>query len=1127
MAKQRYNYSGNDLSYAKSEVPYVAPPTKELLQLLDNRENSYIKTQGNINIAKELENNLPYNPASKGIYDELVTNVDNHLSKITPDNYADSELDTAQLAVDINNTMGGTQLKNQQADYLAKKQAIDTAEGVRPEKKAMYTDILANSVQPITRDKNGKLITPALATPKVVKDVDLFEKVNKVLTDWQSQGKYIYDPTTGKINIDKDVVGQFGITKATYNDKTELYSAALSYLKNDSVNAEYLDSEADFQLYGKKPTDESVFKSVPKDILASYVYDKPAGEITKEDITNVTLDKLKNFTKSNPDLLKDIAKHGAKAQVMQEVGNTLANKWGKYDETKTLYDDKEFAEMVKAKYAPPKVSADAPNNAPLVFVQDASTSTVGSPVIFQKYEEEESQNIKTYIDAKKNFDAYTIQAKNALPSEQARLKENINAAKEELEKADARIQQSRQAQTNLVESTVQMAKSPSKGVNIEKAYQDNASTMVNLLVNSNKTQAKETGYALDITDKLGNKGKNPSTGQDYVKLKVKGLENEEIPVYTKEYATANKDNLTTTYAVKNNGNNGYSLYQPPRAVSDNDNVGRISDQVLDAVGVDKLVDNPYKSKRAVLEEQRTGYQPLKTLDKYPQLDDFKSAVTKLFMNPDATVTEIAPIFVPLAKEQADKLRKVATPADVKVNQTLNYLYIDKDVKKGTAASRLLDLTQAVDRTIESNGNQYKVVNDNGQWEDLPAYLKSKGIPYTREFIDFDNLKSSVMLTADRQYGQKLNLPIRLTEKGRAALLNADDKAFDTAGTLNLTAVNYTGKNSSFNKNLVDGVYNAYKESYKNTLPSGEDERKAYGLIAFNNSQYSEDFYNLNLYTLADGASATYKVPTGESIVINAIKRSANPTRLGDNDFFLTNPNGDVFAYNKQTGKSGFVPKSSYDADIESRTYKRQLFASPEDIGAIIGKNFLSTQAIKANEVKVQNNQARTTGSTYTVKPDSIISNTHTTSVNNTTKEYGKIATPRTILDYDGKEVTVASRINPSQMTNVKDLLPNQIKAGTYPYLNNSIVNKAVPLIKDYDLHVTELYRPEGRNEKLKGSAANSLHLYGKSLDATYSASADKLLKELEASPEMASNLGISYAFKHVIDGTPHLHIDFN
>ena len=47
MAKQRYNTSIDSLSYAKSEVPYVAPPTKEILALLDSRENRYLKSKTN------------------------------------------------------------------------------------------------------------------------------------------------------------------------------------------------------------------------------------------------------------------------------------------------------------------------------------------------------------------------------------------------------------------------------------------------------------------------------------------------------------------------------------------------------------------------------------------------------------------------------------------------------------------------------------------------------------------------------------------------------------------------------------------------------------------------------------------------------------------------------------------------------------------------------------------------------------------------------------------------------------------------------------------------------------------------------------------------------------------------
>ena len=85
MAKQRYNTSIDSLSYAKSEVPYVAPPTKEILALLDSRENRYLKSKTNIDLAKDLAGSLPHNDISKDTYNDLVAGINGSIDGINKD----------------------------------------------------------------------------------------------------------------------------------------------------------------------------------------------------------------------------------------------------------------------------------------------------------------------------------------------------------------------------------------------------------------------------------------------------------------------------------------------------------------------------------------------------------------------------------------------------------------------------------------------------------------------------------------------------------------------------------------------------------------------------------------------------------------------------------------------------------------------------------------------------------------------------------------------------------------------------------------------------------------------------------------------------------------------------------
>jgi len=1115
MAKQRYSTGVDSLSYNTSGLPYVAPPTKEILTFLDKGEERYLKTKQNLNLADELQKTIKYNPVSKGIYDELVSEVDLATSSITPENYADKELDSAQVAHDIANKFGGRELQQQQAAYSAAQSEIDKAEKIRPEKKDYYQALLARQLKPITRDTSGAFNVPGVGVPTMVQDIDLFDKADKLLTGWKSSGTYVKD-SNGRLSIDPGVLGQMGITKTEFADEKELYDTVINYLGNDPTNREYLQSEADFSLFNKEVTPDYLRNTLPDNILKSYFPSKDPKDVTALDI--------QNLTGGDENMLKDMASHGIVSNQMNQVGSALANKHGFKEETKTFFTDQEYAESIKAKYVVKKTGSSdgTPNEAmgQLVIPQTATTMQIGNPTIYDNYKAQENEAITNYANKREEVLKLEAEYNTATPDQQLLLKENVAKAREEVAIADQEIQRARQAQNNLTKGTMKLA--TDKGVNVDKAYTENAILISNDNAAANRKVAQQYGYSADVTNLVKPKSSNE------VSINVKGRVHT-LPILTADPASAAKRMLTRDYVIKDG--NSYKLYhnaESPELINNytqgqkGSTFNSLSNNLIDTIGFNKLQDNPF-NKQGIKDNSLSFKSNLITR---PTGSDFKSMVSQLFMNPDTKFPGVPDKTVALAKEEASKIKKVAKPGDVQVNQTLDYLYVPSDVKKGTAAKRLYDLGKVIDKTLISDGAQYKVRNNEGQWETLPLYVASLGLEFSDEHIDFSKLRTGIMLTSDRKYGQQYNIPLPLTAKGRAALKESGNEPFALAGTLNLTAVSATGRDNPFNKNVTDAVYKAYVESYGNTLPSGEEARQAFGQVTFDNSPYAKDFYGLNLYTLGHGATTQYKLPDGNDINITAVKRSATPDKLGDNDFFISNAQGDIFAYDAQIGKDRMVSKKEYEADTSAKLYRRKLFASPEDIGGLIGKSLLDRRALYNNNSSMQTNQVKTTGSSYIVKPDSVISNEHRTSVNNTTKQYGTSASPRQIKTYSGKEVTVNSRINPSQMTYIKDLVPGKIKPNVYPYFNNTVANEAVKIINDYDLYVTDAYRPDSINKQRKESAKDSLHQYGKSMDSRYNEGAKKLLADLSTNPQMAKNLGISYAFKHTVDGVSHLHIDF-
>lgn len=1119
MAKQRYNIGVDSLSYADSKVPYVAPPTKEILSYLDKGEERYLKTKENINLATELAKNLKYNPVSAGLYKDIVANVEDTINQITPENYADKELDTAQLAFDIKNKMGGTELEKQQAQYAAAQAEIDKADKIRPEKKDYYQSLLARQLKPITKDATGTFVVPGVSTPNLVQDIDLFEKADKLLTGWKSSGNYVRNKD-GSLAIDPGVLGQLGITKTEFANEKELYDTVVNYLSNDPTNKEYLQSEADFALDNKIITPDYLKAALPANIIKSYFPNKKPEDVTANDI--------QALTGGNQEMLREMASHGIVSNQMNQVGTSLAAKHGFKEETKSFFTDNEYAEALKFKYAQKTKALDAtPNEAmgQLVIPQTATTMQIGNPTIYDNYKAQENEAVTNYAKSREELLKLETEYNTATPDQKVLIKENLAKAKEAVQIADQEIQRARQAQDNLTKGTVQLARN--KGINIDKAYTDNATNISIHNSDANRKVAQQYGYSADITNLVKSGEANKPLGGKEVRINVAG-KTYNLPVYTNDQADAGKRSLASDYVIKDgnryiiyhNNESGHLVpdYKHGKAL---EATNTFSNNLISAIGFNKLQDNPYA--RPDASGKPTSFKA--NIVPRTTKDGFNSMVSQLFMNPDTKFPGVPDKTVELAKQEANKIRKVAKPTDVHVNQTLDYLYVPSDVKKGTAAKRLLDISNVINKTLISQGAQYKVRNNNGEWETLPQYIKSLGLEYTSDYIDFDKVKSGIMLTSDRKYGQQFNLPLPLTKLGRETLRKEDKEAFGLAGTLNLTAVNSTGRDNPLNKNIEDAVYKAYVESYGNTMPSGDEARQAFGLITFDNSPYAEEFYNKNLYTLGHGQSTDYTLPDGNKIKITAVKRSATPDKLGDNDFFISNEQGDVYAYDVKTGRDRMVGRKEYEADTSASLYRRKLFASPEDIGGLIGTSILDRRALSGNP-QMTTQQVKTTGGSYTVKSESVISNEHRTNVNNTAKQYGTSATPRAIKTYSGKEVIVNSRINPSQMTYVKDLIPGKIKPDVYPYFNNSVANNAIKIVNDYDLYVTDAYRPEGVNKARRDSAKDSLHQYGKSMDSRYNAGAQKLLTDLSNDPQIAKNLGISYAFKHTVNGVPHLHIDF-
>lgn len=1121
MAKQRYNTSIDSLSYAESKVPYVAPPTKEILSLLDSREDRYLKSKQNIDLAKELSGSLPHADISKDTYNQMIEGINNSIAGINKDNYADSELDTAQLALDVKTKWGGKQLADQAADLAAKSKIIEEEKDIRPDKKAWYANRLTNSLQPVTKQPDGTFNSGLPTLPPMFKDQDLTKDADAIMSGWKADGLYSYNED-GTITADTSILGKYGLTKTTGIKPEDVMEAAINYLSVEPTKKSYINDEAAFELRNMNITPDNVLNMMSPAVKKRMFPDKIEGTVTANDIIDAVGGSREG--------LAEFARVAKANDIKNNVAKVLGAKYGYQDVDKSFVDNIEEMEQIKAKYAKKSGKEGEDDNGmdlgQLVQVMPAYTVTHASPLVYEGYKKQEVESVKSYVSAREDYLRYQEESDAADArgdkTTVVNLKESLNRSKARMEQADEDLRTTREAQKSLTKSTIEVAKG--QGIDVNKTYtQKVQQEALKEIKTQNIQNLANAGFTVNLDNfKIKSSPYNNNIDdfnlkpQEVISINLPGYENKRIPVYTDTDLTYKRMHINEVGAIKRNGK--YELIMPsmnniPVTPNVSDFISRLSNQV------------GYTSFKDLGNKYKTSKDSTKNIKLMPRLEDYQQAVSELVMNKDADINHLPKAVQKEARKTAENISKKVDKSNITVNQTLDYLYVDKEAKKGTAAKRLLDLTQSLDENLISQGSQYKVYDPTGKLVDLPLMLKDLGISYTEDDIDFTNTKTSVILDNDRKYGQKLRLPFRLTKSGREKLLEDHPEMLDNSGTLNLVGVNIAGINSGFNKNLVDGITAAYAESFGNRMPGGEQERNAYGKIKFDNSPSAKSFYDLNLYTLENGGKRDYSLPNGEKLTINAIKRSSAPTKIGDNDFYLTKPNGDVMVIDNKDGQSKFIRAQDYANDTTGTRYNRRLFASPGDIAGLIGREYLSQEVTRSNSNQAKNNQVKTSGGSYNVTPVGVTSDKHRSNQNNTYKTYGTKAKPVQFRTSNGQTVSLNSRIPARDLFDISNQIPNQYSSTMLPYLNTAVAPNAVKIIKGYGLYATSAFRDENRNAKA-GGTDNSLHQYGKSLDAKYDTGAAKLIEDLKNNPQLAQDLGISMAFKEEKDGGTHLHIDF-
>ena len=673
--------------------------------------------------------------------------------------------------------------------------------------------------------------------------------------------------------------------------------------------------------------------------------------------------------------------------------------------------------------------------------------------------------------------------------------QSIADTKELIEKNDTAIQQAQQQKRNITQSVFTIGET--NGVAIDATYEKEKDDIIEITNQQNISKMVSRGFETPFTPTL--KASLEKAGQG------------DIPIIDKNDSLAIKKQevLSSDYVLKDGKILTYIGVPTATTLSGANGKATAVYNTIDKKAIKFTNPDDYFREPATKEQ-------------------YREAVAQAYLNPDYESWEEDFVVNYSVNKLGKELRKIKDVGEAKVNQTFDALYVDPKAGPKTAASEINELTKKLKKSVMDSASSFKVYNEANELIDLPLHVKSLGIDMSADYIDYTKFNPGLLLNADREYGQKLNLSLPLTAKGRELVREKMGVDFFEGGdAITLVGVESSGKEGVFNTQLGSSIARVYAESFKDLSAGGEESRKVLGTMAFNNSKYSKDFYSKNLYSLAPGTNVKFEADGGNVIRINAARRTPNPKKMSDNDYFITDEKESAtFVYDKTTGRSNFVKNEVLKADKATK-YQIQYFASPEDIGGLLGKSMLNNQMYNLNSQATQNTQTKTTGRSYTVAPEKVIANDYNAIVNNVVRQYGTKAKPTLIADASGNEKSYSLRVPASQLSNLQTYIPDNIDGANLPYVHNSIVNKVVNIVEEYGLTVTGALRDEKKNAFTKGSAENSLHQYGFSTDHRYNANAKKLLAFAEANPSQLPAMGINNIFKHTVDSVPHLHIDYN
>lgn len=1103
--EQRSSTSGS-LYYDETPRAFIPPPIAEIKALSKQREEDYIKTKNEQNALDKFKRNLPstYSPE---IYNSILGKIDESLQGITPDNYADKVLDVEQLSNDVVNKYGGAELVEQQKQVQAAASQVDEAVAkgqLSDPNKALWKKSQIQT-KPLVVDANGFISKPTVQSPAIVPDQNISEELEKLMKGWAENGTYTKDPRTGQITTKGGLPGYITYGKETSISEAELRKAGMQFLENDPKIKAYLEDQAAYESKDIPLNGEGLSK-----VLSQTDRDALTG------ITNSSVGDLEQLVNTAPNLdVQGIITEVTKHKIKQNQVEPYAQKFGFLKEEIVPLEDKILKGYLDTQRDIAKAKADAAKtvvaDTAVITLEPFMTNRIVNPTDLGVIQSNKKVLQTNLIQKQTELNTYTRQVKEGVRGADPRRVEELNKELTDLDNQLATIDEQEKGLQRLVTSNFKNA-----GVDLDKRFKEVYPEIVKLTKDKNINIL--TKAVADFQLKTPTPGGTVNSFGSLDLANMSKIKDSALAPRDKEIIKANTKVVNGKTVLDLNTNTAY-LLTPLKSIVLTD-AGTLSSDVNISTEFkndvnSKLYKAPTNSgfKNDILEAYNTG----------------EDSTNIIGMNKDSI--EIKNHLLPNSiLKDVERLRAKKGTYNWELSVPLSYLAVTGESNK-SSTKNYVNYETAERKSFTENKSQYSI-NKGGKLIKLGDYLKTEyGIPdLSSTYIDDDKSTFHTLVESDRNYGQLYGTSLKLTPKGLEVARANNPEAFAAESDIKVSLVN---PNKRYNAQIRDQLVRSAPHLMSQSSEQSRDMLNQMGVVYANNSPEGQELTNLNLYTMAPGDKKVFTVRGKDYNVSTWVKDADEPNDMNQ-DFTVSRNNGGVEEVQAMDskGNTAWKPLKSIQ-DGKDAEWSKIKYETPTDIMSMIGTTMLIDDVKKGigteDGVSTYNPYAEIMNSaTYKKAAGGGVVSTKAEKVTETIiKNEGSPLQNIQLYNYNTKKAEVIqSRIGTDNLLNLKDIYPTQVKQDvSFPYINSKVAPKLDLIMKNYGLTITGGFRGDSTHDALKSGAKNSIHKYALSLDFGYDDKGKDFLSALEASPELAQNMGILRAEKH--DNPAHVHLEFN